>query len=78
MNDAKKAMDLYHLGLVKSQGKAISILTKATEMVVNDSISNQDLRPTIFENLSKEELQDALNIILKITRKHPITSNSHF
>ena len=76
MNDAKKAMDLYHLGLVKSQGKAISILTKATEMVVNDSISNQDLRPTIFENLSKEELEDALNIILKITHKHPLTSNS--
>ena len=70
MNDAKKAMDLYHLGLLKSQGKAISILTKVTEMVVNDSISNQDLRPTIFENLSKEELEDALNIILKITHKH--------
>ena len=76
INDAKKAMDLYQLGLLKSQGKAISTLVKATEMVVNENINNQDLRSTIFENFSKEELEDALNVILKITRKHSITSNS--
>lgn len=68
INDAKKALEIYQLGLVKSQSQSLQILVKIAEMVIDESIENQKLRETIFEKLPKEELQEALMTTLKITK----------
>ena len=67
LNDAKKSLENYQLGAIKSQNQAVKTLTKAVEMVVDDSIENQYLRHAIFEHLSREKIQEALQVVLKIT-----------
>lgn len=68
LSDAKKSLEAYQLGIVKSQNQAVKTLTKTVEMVVDDSIENQYLRSKIFENLSKETIREALHVVLKINR----------
>lgn len=68
LSDAKKSLEAYQLGVIKSQNQAVKTLTKTVEMVVDDTIENQYLRSKIFENLSKEAIQEALDVVLKITK----------
>lgn len=68
LSDAKKSLEAYQLGLIKTQNQAVKTLTKTVEMVVDDSIENQFLRNKIFESLPKEQIQQALNVVLKITK----------
>lgn len=68
LSDAKKSMEAYQLGIFKSQNQAVKTLTKTVEMVVDDSIENQYLRNKIFENLPKETIREALQVVLKINR----------
>jgi TnpA family transposase len=68
LSDAKKSLEAYQLGVIKSQNQAVKTLTKTVEMVVDDTIENQYLRSKIFENLSKETIQEALQVVLKITK----------
>jgi hypothetical protein len=68
VNGAKKSFEIYQMSLVKSQNQAVQALTKTVEMVVDDAIENLKLRETIFESLSKQQLQDALAVILKINK----------
>ncbi len=68
LSDAKKSLEAFQLGLIKTQNQAVKTLTKTVEMVVDDSIENQSLRDRIFESQSKEQIQQALNIILKMTK----------
>ena len=68
LSDAKKSLEAYQLGLIKTQNHAVKVLTKTVEMVVDDSIDNQSLRNKIFESQPKEQIQQALNVVLKITK----------
>ena len=56
MNNAKKELDEYKMGLAKIRGRAWVTLINTTKMVVNDDIQSPDLRQTIFTNYPKEEI----------------------
>jgi hypothetical protein len=59
ISEAKKAHELYQINSIKTQKQAVSTLTKASEMLLDDSIENNLLREKIFENLSKEQIKEA-------------------
>lgn len=69
MNSAKKELDEYQMGLAKIRGRAWVTLINTTKMVVNEDINSLDLRHTIFTNYPKEELQEALNTVMKGSRE---------
>ena len=69
MNNAKKQLDEYQMGLAKIRGRAWVTLINTTKMVVNEDINSPDLRQTIFTNYPKEELQEALNTVMKGSRE---------
>ncbi len=68
ISEAKKAHELYQINSIKTQKQAVSTLTKASEMLLDDSIENNLLREKIFENLSKEQIKEAIDTILKINK----------
>ena len=65
MNFAKKALNEYQMGLAKIRGRAWVTLINTTKMVINEEIESPELRQTIFTNYPKEELQEALNMVMK-------------
>jgi TnpA family transposase len=65
INDAKKVQEEHQLDIVKSQNQAVQTLTKIAQMVMDEAIEPEYLRLTIFKDLPKQQLQEALNIILK-------------
>ena len=65
MNNAKKELDEYQMGLTKIRGRAWVTLINTTKMVINEEIDSPELRKTIFANYPKEELQEALNTVMK-------------
>jgi hypothetical protein len=69
MNSAKKELDEYQMGLAKIRGRAWVTLINTTKMVINEEINSPDLRQTIFTNYPKEELQEALNTVMKGSRE---------
>jgi TnpA family transposase len=62
-NKAHKALDLYLLEGIKSQQQAIKVVTQTSKMVVDDNIEDPKLRPKIYETLSKNQIQDALQTL---------------
>ena len=65
MNNAKKELDEYQMRLAKIRGRAWVTLINTTKMVINEEIESPDLRQTIFTNYPKEELQEALIMVMK-------------
>ena len=65
MNNAKKELDEYQMRLTKIRGRAWVTLINTTKMVINEEIDSPELRKTIFANYPKEELQEALNTVIK-------------
>ena len=62
INRAKKELEIYRQSLFKSQSQAMQTLTQAVSMVVNDTITDAELRAFIFQMYPKEILQEALLI----------------
>jgi hypothetical protein len=65
INEAKKALEEYQKGIVKTQGFAVWTLVKTAQMVVDERIESSTLRNIIYEHLTKEDLNAALNFFLK-------------
>jgi len=60
VNGSNKELEMYQKSLYKSQNQAMQTLTQTVSMVVNDKITDQQLRAHIFQMYSKETLQQAL------------------
>ena len=69
MNNAKKELDEYQMRLTKIRGRAWVTLINTTKMVINEEIDSPELRKTIFANYPKEELQEALDTVMKGSRE---------
>ena len=65
VNEAKKTLEEHQMGVVKTQGFAVWTLVKTAQMVVDERIESPNLRNIIYEHLSKEDLDAALNFFLK-------------
>ena len=65
LNEARKALEEYQKGIVKTQGFAVLTLVKTAQMVVDERIDSPNLRNIIYEHLTKEDLNAALNFFLK-------------
>lgn len=65
VNEAKKALEEYQKGIVKTQGFAVLTLVKTAQMVVDERIDSPNLRNIIYEHLTKEDLNAALDFFLK-------------
>ena len=75
-NKAKKSLNIYLLETAKSQHQAIKTITQMGKMVIDETIGKEQLRDTIYENLSKEVIQQALQ---NLTDKYPkMTSHLSF
>jgi TnpA family transposase len=72
-NKAKKAWDMFLLESIKSQQQAIRTMTQVSKMVLDENIDKESLRDEIYENLSKTQIQDALQTL---TEK-PFKANSY-
>jgi TnpA family transposase len=68
INGAKKSWELYKLGLVKTQHQALQVLTQTAKMVIDNRIESARLRETIFKNLPKEKVENAIDVILKTNK----------
>ncbi|MET3129588.1 hypothetical protein ABID42_004714 [Arcicella rosea] len=68
-NKAKKALDICLLEDVKSQQKAIKIVTQTSQIVVDESIDDPHLRPKIYEKVPKMQIQDALQMLTEKQQK---------
>jgi TnpA family transposase len=62
VNGAKRSLENYQLSVIQSQNQAVQTLTKAVEMIVDESIDDYQLRILIFQQLPKELLQKALEM----------------
>ena len=69
LNEAKKALEEYQKGIVKTQGFAVWTLVKTAQMVVDERIESPNLRNIIYQQLSREDLDTALNFFLKNTNQ---------
>ena len=78
MSSAKKELDEYQIGLAKIRGRAWVMLISTTKMVVNEEIDSPDLRQIIFTNYPKEELQEALNTVMKGSREETEHTQLYF
>ena len=65
VNEAKKTLEEHQMGVVKTQGFAVWTLVKTAQMVVDERIESPNLRNIIYEHLSKEDLDAALEFFLK-------------
>jgi len=65
VNEAKKTLEEHQMGVVKTQGFAVWTLVKTAQMVVDERIESPNLRNIIYEHLSKEDLDAALDFFLK-------------
>lgn len=65
MNKSRRHMDAYLLNTIKSQRHAIKTVTQISKMVIDENIENEDLRNHIYSNLSKVQIQEALNALTK-------------
>lgn len=68
INDAKKAHDMYQIGISKTQSKAVVTLAELGKIVLNEDVDSQQLRPKIFETYSKEEINSSIDLVLKINQ----------
>jgi TnpA family transposase len=62
-NKAKKALDMFLIENIKSQQYAIKTMTQVGKMVLDEKIDSESLREKIYENLSKTQIQDALQTL---------------
>jgi TnpA family transposase len=68
ISEAKKAYELYQMSMVKSQSQAVITLTKASEMLIDERIENEEFRKQMFVQLSKEQVKEAIDIVLKVNK----------
>jgi TnpA family transposase len=62
-NKAKKAMNMSLLENTKLQQNAVKIVTQIGKIVLDENIDNESLRSKIYENLSKTQIQEALQTL---------------
>lgn len=60
INGSKKELDMYQQTLFKSQNEAMKTLSQAVSIIVNDTVTDDQLRKLIFEIYPKEVLMEAL------------------
>jgi TnpA family transposase len=60
VNGSKKELDIYQQTLFKSQSEAMRTLSQAVTIIINDTITDDQLRTYIFEIYPKEMLREAL------------------
>ena len=65
VNEARKTLEEHQMGIVKTQGFTVWTLVKTAQMVVDDRIESPNLRAIIYEHLTKEDLDAALDFFLK-------------
>lgn len=68
-NKAKKALDMCLLEDAKAQQKAIKIVTQTSQIVIDESIEDPQLRPKIYEKVPKMQIQDALQMLIEKQQK---------
>lgn len=68
MNDARKAYELYQMSIIKTQNQAVSTLTKASETLIDERLEQEEFRKQMFANLTKEQIKEAIEIVLKINK----------
>ena len=68
ISEAKKAYELYQMSMVKSQSQAVITLTKASEMLIDERIESEEFRKQMFGKLSKEQVKEAIDIVLKVNK----------
>lgn len=66
VSKAKKEYDAYQMRIFKSHTQAVNTLTKASEILVDERIETPEFRQQMFGNLSKEQIKEAINIVLKV------------
>jgi len=62
VNGSKKELDVYQQTLFKSQNEAMKTLSQAVSIIINDTVTDDQLRAFIFEIYPKEMLREALLI----------------
>ncbi len=60
VNGSKKELDAYQQTLFKSQNEAMKTLSQAVSIIINDTVTDDQLRAFIFEIYPKEMLREAL------------------
>ena len=60
VNGSKKELDIYQQTLFKSQNEAMKTLSQTVSIIINDTVTDDQLRTCIFEIYPKEMLREAL------------------
>ena len=60
VNGSKKELDIYQQTLFKSQNEAMKTLSQTVSIIINDTVTDDQLRAFIFEIYPKEMLREAL------------------
>lgn len=68
MSDARKSYEIYQMSIIKTQNQAVNTLTKASETLIDERLEQQEFRKQMFENLTKEQIREAIEVVLKINK----------
>ena len=66
VNGSKKELDVYQQTLFKSQNEAMKTLSQAVSIIINDTVTDDQLRAFIFEIYPKEMLTNGSTTTIKI------------